>query len=332
MKNKRLCIIGPSYPPVGGVSVYIMRLKKKLNQNGQSITHIFFNNISFHDKIKNVFYILFNYKVDEFIVNSGNIIIILLLTLRVNRSKIIYYDHNFRRLESWNTIQRKIFNIFLSKVDELWVVENNVLDYYKLNAQKTPRKTIVKNAYLEPIREDKLISLFFEDNKIITAFKKSHEPIVHANASSLLIYKDIDLYGIDLLVALIKDLRSLYPKIGLIVAIGSFENLTYLNSLKNEIEKSNLTHNILLTEVKGESWPIYTFADIFIRPTFSDGDSLSIREALDLNCTTLASDCVLRPKGCFTFRNRDSVDLLNATIKLLSKKFVVKNSLLSTKE
>ncbi len=318
MKNSRFCIIGPSYPPIGGVSVFIMRLKDKLSQEGQKFVHIHFNNLSFHDKIKNILYILFNYKIDKFIVNSGSIKIIILLTLRVYPSFIIYYDHNFRKLESWNFIQRIIFNRFLSKVDEFWAVENKVVDYYKVNGQGIPLKTIVKNAYLPPICENNGIRLFFENNKIISSFKDTHKPIVHANASSLLIYKGVDLYGIDLLITLVNDLKPIYPMLGLIVAIGSLENKAYLELLKQKIENLNLTSNILLTNVKGESWPIYTFSDLFIRPTFSDGDSLSIREALDVGCKCLASDCASRPNGCVTFRSRDSLDLLNQAKSLLT--------------
>jgi glycosyltransferase involved in cell wall biosynthesis len=46
-------------------------------------------------------------------------------------------------------------------------------------------------------------------------------------------------------------------------------------------------------------------SDIFLRPTRSDGDANSIREALYLGVPVIASDCVERPDQVLTFRTGD---------------------------
>lgn len=50
--------------------------------------------------------------------------------------------------------------------------------------------------------------------------------------------------------------------------------------------------------------------DALVRPTFADGDSLSVREALALGVRCLASDAVARPEGAITFRTGQVQDLV----------------------
>jgi len=50
-------------------------------------------------------------------------------------------------------------------------------------------------------------------------------------------------------------------------------------------------------------------SDIVLRPTNTDGDALTIREALYLNKTIIASDVVNRPSGTILFKSRDTNDL-----------------------
>ncbi len=62
--------------------------------------------------------------------------------------------------------------------------------------------------------------------------------------------------------------------------------------------------------------PLFEYIDIFLRPTNTDGDSLSIREAIYSGIPTIASDIVERPFGTITFKNRVVSDLFE-------KKFLV---------
>ncbi|MEI2749894.1 MAG: hypothetical protein V9E88_14180 [Ferruginibacter sp.] len=50
-------------------------------------------------------------------------------------------------------------------------------------------------------------------------------------------------------------------------------------------------------------------ADIVLRPTNTDGDALTIREAIYLNKKIVASDVVERPEGTILFKTRDTNDL-----------------------
>jgi glycosyltransferase involved in cell wall biosynthesis len=50
-------------------------------------------------------------------------------------------------------------------------------------------------------------------------------------------------------------------------------------------------------------------SDVFVRPTFTDGDSISVREALSLGIPVIASDCVERPDGVVLFKTGNAGDL-----------------------
>jgi hypothetical protein len=50
-------------------------------------------------------------------------------------------------------------------------------------------------------------------------------------------------------------------------------------------------------------------ADIFARPTLTDGDSVSIHEALQLGTTVVASNATPRPAGVLVYESGDVHDL-----------------------
>ena len=58
-------------------------------------------------------------------------------------------------------------------------------------------------------------------------------------------------------------------------------------------------------------------ADVFVRPTFADGDAISVREALALGVRCVASDAALRPAGVVTHRTGDATSLVAAIHRAL---------------
>ncbi|MFN7135061.1 MAG: glycosyltransferase, partial [Myxococcales bacterium] len=50
-------------------------------------------------------------------------------------------------------------------------------------------------------------------------------------------------------------------------------------------------------------------SDVFVRPTYADGDALSVREALSLGRPVVASAVGFRPEGTTLFRTGDALDL-----------------------
>ena len=65
-------------------------------------------------------------------------------------------------------------------------------------------------------------------------------------------------------------------------------------------------------------WPLIKSASLFIRNTLTDGDSISIREALYFNVPVLATDVVPRPSGVTTCRCIDHNMLLSVWHEITS--------------
>ena len=79
-----------------------------------------------------------------------------------------------------------------------------------------------------------------------------------------------------------------------------------------------LKEKILLYESYDEEfWPILARSHIFVRPTNTDGDAVSVREALFFGLRTICSDVTYRPEGVILFKNRDIEDLKEKVIDAL---------------
>jgi len=102
-------------------------------------------------------------------------------------------------------------------------------------------------------------------------------------------------------------------------------NLTpnaYLNTITERIATYNLKNNILLVDItKGvDSVAVWKQADVYLRPTNTDGDSVALREALHVGTHVVASNCTFRPDGVVLFQNRDQNDFLAKTLEVLNAK------------
>ena len=88
----------------------------------------------------------------------------------------------------------------------------------------------------------------------------------------------------------------------------------------NKINKEGLNEYITILTYPISFVRLMEKSDLVIRATNTDGDALTVREALYLNKPVIASDVVKRPKGTILFKNRDSDDLYKKIIETLNKK------------
>ena len=66
---------------------------------------------------------------------------------------------------------------------------------------------------------------------------------------------------------------------------------------------------------------LYSKSDVFLRPTAFDGDSVSVRECLQLGIPVVASDAVARPSACRIFPLKDDQKLLQEVNAALNEGF-----------
>lgn len=92
-----------------------------------------------------------------------------------------------------------------------------------------------------------------------------------------------------------------------------------LSRLRDEVERLGLEDAVYFNTETGVFLPVLAEATVFIRPTATDGDANSIREALSLGVPVIASDVVSRPKGCRLHENRNIDDLEVVTRRALAE-------------
>src|SRR5688500_8016303 len=140
----------------------------------------------------------------------------------------------------------------------------------------------------------------------LTSWMDHHAPLL----STTLFFRPE--YGFETLVLAMKLLRKRYPSAGCVV-LGSGEQRCAAEQLLRE---HGLAGSILLAGDVDHNTCLNVFAgsNVFVRPTFADGDSVSVREALSLGVPVVASSVGIRPAGTILFEAGD-VDSLVAGIE-----------------
>ena len=143
----------------------------------------------------------------------------------------------------------------------------------------------------------------------VTSFIEKHSPIISANAYRIEFYQGEDLYGLDMCIDLCGRLKSDYPQVGFLCCLPSIGHQSYFETLKDRIMNSKIGSNFLfVTEENMALIPILSKSDVFVRPTNTDGDALSVRESIYVGTPVIASDVVPRPSEVVLFQNRNDFD------------------------
>jgi len=116
-------------------------------------------------------------------------------------------------------------------------------------------------------------------------------------------------------ISLMKRLKNeVHENIAFIYVIPDIGHYDYYSEMIDLIAENNLKDNFYFY-TKPVAYPaVIKLCDLFIRPTNTDGDALSIRESLLLRTPVIASDVCNRPKGTILFNNRNSDDLYDKVV------------------
>jgi glycosyltransferase involved in cell wall biosynthesis len=180
--------------------------------------------------------------------------------------------------------------------------------------------TIVKEAFIPPQIENE-ISLPLEIEKRID-IEKSNKVLICANAFRLTPYAGGELYGLDQCIDVALKAKKNNLKILIIFVIGTIRNNDNLYlTLLNKFKEFELAEYLWIIPFQVSFINIIKNCSIVLRPTLSDGDALTIREALFLNKFVIASDVVNRPLGTLLYKTGNSNDLYEKIIECLNNNF-----------
>ena len=209
---------------------------------------------------------------------------------------------------------RLLLRWVLKKADRLFAVNPAVADW--LLAIGIDEKRIIRmTPFLKPTPQETNINRL---NKQLRRFLEDHHPVIGMQGWYGSYQHGQDLYRFDMVPPLIKQLERDYPKIGLCTAVSGTFDESYRQSIYELRESMGLRKRWFLIEGCGNAPALFKQCDMFIRPTMTDGDSVSVRECLYMGIPVLASDAVPRPHGCQLFACGDSNDLLHRCREILT--------------
>ncbi|TLU98196.1 glycosyltransferase family 4 protein [Dyadobacter luticola] len=296
----KILILGKTPPPIGGITNHVKRLVENLPKSG-------FHDFTFCDLGKvnaqiNLANILKHKNIHLHISRPGLQCLFAIFCKMSRKRLIITYHGNWGRYDWLGNLLVNL-SAWLAYIP---VVQNEA-SLKKALCWNRRAVNISTHLPSPPLKKPDMLLA-----KILKEFRKKYNLVLCSNAWNLTFEKNgKETYGISDLINRIKNEAD----IGLIISDPS------RNYQKFIIEKSgSIPENVIFITEPYDFRHILTFSDAFIRNTTTDGVSLSIHEAWELNVPVLASEAVPRPTFCEVFKDIQEIDFemsINRAKKLL---------------
>jgi glycosyltransferase involved in cell wall biosynthesis len=220
-------------------------------------------------------------------------------------------------------LRRKLISYALRRYT--FIIAHNTVIRQLCIAQGVPAECIavIPNFIPPPVLQNEIEAIPPD----IWKFIAGRHPVISANASALAFYRDKDLYGLDLCVALCANLKKRFPALGLVFCLPRPGDEDYFHKMDRQIAENGLGDNFRFVTGSFQLYPVLLKSQVFLRPTNTDGDANSLREALFFKVPSVASDVCPRPEGTILFKNRDVADLTRKVEELLEHYDIHKKAL-----
>jgi len=311
--NKKISIniIGKVPPPIGGVTVHTLRLYQWLKKDDTvNVVLTALNKHNYNDNaiiytgnllIWLVKKILFGFKEDIVHYHGANysgLIVLYFIKLLHPSFKFVFTIHGegyIKRLES-RFLFKIIVHFILNRLDLLIVGVEHIKEQV-LSVCENAKIEII-DAFLLPTEKKEYplyIKNIFENNKYIICSNSFNIDKLTDNT---------DLYGLHLMAKLAQQLNKNNIDYSMIILISDINDNEYIENLFNSLKNINIVSDENLN-----GWQIIADSQLMIRPTSTDSNAFSIKEALLFNTSVIASDVVKRYEGTILFKYPDIDDL-----------------------
>lgn len=295
MTGNELLIVGPlpDNHGIGGVTIHVQRLLEYLDKKGVRYYFCDYGKVSFVGLMKRMA------RTTTIHIHISNPVFLFLFTLccRLMGKKVIVTLHgNYGRFSSFkNFLVRKA--IAMSTIPVL-INEKSYIICRKFN-----KRAVLIQAFIPPQKEEKLNS---EILSLLERLHKEGKKIVSTNAYNVSFDKyGNDTYGIDFLVQYFKKSADY----AMLVSDPSGNYAKRYEGREMEVDG-----NVFFIDYPHSFFELLKHVDYFVRNTSTDGDALSVKEALYLGVPTLCTDVVDRPKGVRLFKYCDNMSFEKALI------------------
>lgn len=302
MKINKVLILGSIPPPIGGVTIHVNRLCAWLDS--------FHFDYKFYDirrsNIMSIFFNIAKYKVCHINISNINAIFIIVIWCRINKTTSIVTFHG--NLFRYYGMQKIILRIILLYSDIPILLNQASFE----NALNINRNSLFISSFIPPLKKESLDSNIIDKIKSYSYLKPI---VIITNAYDLVYDKDgKEIYGIFDLIEYIYCVNCL-----LIISdpSGNYKTAAFKKYDRDKIK------NILFISIPHSFFAALEYADIYIRNTVTDGDSISIHEALSIGKTVFATSVVTRPKGTNVYKNLHEIDLSLNNVSVYQQPSVV---------
>ena len=287
-------IIGRIPPPIGGVTIYVSRLVENLKRENFE-TH--FLDLSLKSVLLPTF-IFSKFKVIHLIASHPIIRFYFSVLCLIGRKRlIITYTDN---LGEFTNLFYNFVNITSVKLSNVPVLLNN--NSFQIGYGLNSSAKLI-SSFIPPATDDSKIA---ELQNNIHVFLNGYDVIFCTNAFDVCFDQfGKEMYGIMTLI----EIFNVLPEKGLIISDPSGNYKKYIYN-HNIILNENI---ILISNNKYNFLDVIKSSNCLIRATTTDGDSISIHEALYLNKDVICSNCVNRPEDCILYVSGD-VDSLRERV------------------
>ncbi|WP_432260470.1 hypothetical protein [Cupriavidus sp. TMH.W2] len=302
-------VVGRFPPPLGGVSVFVQRKFLSIKERGGKY-------IDFGEKAWILSLVRLSARRDNvFLLNSASLKVLAVFFVFGILSRTILYDHNASRHLWRNNLLAFVYIFFVRRLLAVRVVHQHLVDEYGLRG--CGDKVAVESPFIPPNESERQQVLGTYPREVVEFINDPRPFKVVTAAWRYSVDADgRDLYGIDSLVLLINHLLSAGIESRFLVAFGDFNVENIPRPLLDQLLELRRTGYLIVLEGQRELWPIFDKVDLFLRLTSTDGESVSVLEALHFDCSVLASNVVPRPAAVVTYKYGDKSDLIEKFFEL----------------
>lgn len=319
MKKSRwpeIALIGAYPPPYGGIGIHLQRLADRLEKEGANFT--LYNTVSSVHRPPHIisvsnyralwllwFCLRHRCKIVHLVTTNWLSYILVGMAATIRSGKYIISIHNMMLndiLDNSRSIKACITRWLLRKMDTVIACNQEIEQQCADRAGVRREHMCMIPAFIPPDPD-----CAEEMPAYIQQYIDRHTPLLCATSWVGKTYQGSDLYGVDMMMELVSRLKRDYPDIGLILTVLGGDD----EAIKQTVESAHRhvgDRILMITEPLDDFSRIVHSGSLFLRPTNTDGDAVSVREALHLGTPVIASDVVSRPDLCITFRSRDIDD------------------------
>lgn len=321
-RNKyRILLISPMLPSIGGISISVEKMRKRLVMDGHDVSMI---NIRFKNKKYNNKLLLFvRFALIPFMVLFKRRFDIIHCHIAggYRKSYISFFKFLYKKASLIYTIHGDV-SYMLNDSKSIYAVNkaNGVICVQEGDSEKLRQ-------YLKPNVLSSDFPAFFAcsidyDNALPPAIQSfislNSDPLIVVCGKIAILSTFYDLYGMLDAAELFSRLKDKGVAVRMLMLViggeSNKEQVAVIEKIKDIVGDDK---NFMMSESVKAMEPLFSKAQMYIRPTKTDGDSLSVREALACGCPVLASNVSKRPEGTVLYDG--SIDDMEAkAIKTLS--------------